>query len=130
MEETTRLPDAAYSEAAKRETYARLSRKAKLALKAGQCVIVDAVCAGAAERQAISALVSDLGVDFAGLWLEAPLETRRKRVDHRAGDASDADARIVAAQRAEPLAEAGWIAIDASGDLDSTLVNAKRQLGA
>jgi aminoglycoside phosphotransferase family enzyme/predicted kinase len=129
VEETTRLPDAAYSEAAKRETYARLSRKASRALKAGQCAIVDAVCARASERQAISALASELGVDFAGLWLEAPLETRRGRVDHRAGDVSDADARVVAAQRADPLAEAGWIAIDASGDLDFTLLNARRQLG-
>jgi aminoglycoside phosphotransferase family enzyme/predicted kinase len=129
VEETTRLPDAAYGEAAKRETYARLSRKASRALKAGHSVIVDAVHARSSERQAVAALASELGVNFAGLWLEAPLDVRRSRVDHRTGDASDADARIVAMQQADPLDEAGWTAIDAAGDLNSTLRAARDRLG-
>jgi aminoglycoside phosphotransferase family enzyme/predicted kinase len=129
IEETTRLPDAAYSEAAKRETYARLSRKAARALKAGHSAIIDAVQARGSERQAISALAAEIATDFAGLWLEAPLDERRARVEHRVGDASDADARVAAAQRADPLIEAGWTKLDASGDLCSTVREARRQLG-
>ena len=127
--ETTRLPDSAYSEAAGRETYARLTRKAARALRAGQSVIVDAVQSRGHERQTISSLAGELGAAFAGLWLEAPRDERRARVERRSGDASDADARVVAAQRAEPLAEAGWFALDASGDLSSTLGAARKQLG-
>ena len=130
VEETTRLPDAAYSETAGRETYARLTRKAALALKAGHSAIVDAVQSRAPERQAISSLAGELGAAFAGLWLEAPLEARRTRVEHREADASDADARVVVAQRADPLTETGWTALDASGDLSSTLGAARKQLGA
>ena len=52
------------------------------------------------------------------------------RVEHREADASDADARVVVAQRADPLTETGWTALDASGDLSSTLGAARKQLGA
>ena len=112
VEETTRLPDDAYGDAANRETYARLTRKAGLALRAGHSVVIDAVHAQARERRAAARLAADLGVAFAGLWLEAPLALRLERVGARARDASDADARVVAAQTAAPLAEAGWSALE------------------
>ena len=127
VEETTRLPDEAYGEEANRETYARLARKAGLALRAGHSVVIDAVHAHAREREAAARLAADLGVPFAGLWLEAPLALRLRRVGVRARDASDADARIVAAQMAAPLAEAGWSALDAADDLPA-LIEAAREL--
>jgi predicted kinase len=128
VEETTRLPDEAYGEAASRETYARLTRKAGLALRAGHCVVIDAVHAHGREREAAARLAADLGVAFTGLWLEAPLGLRLRRVGVRARDASDADARIVATQMAAPLAETGWSALDASGDLASLVEAARGRL--
>ncbi len=127
VEETTRLPDEAYGEEANRETYARLARKAGLALRAGHSVVIDAVHAHPREREATARLAADLEVPFTGLWLEAPLALRLRRVGARARDASDADARVVAAQTAAPLVEAGWSALDATGDLAS-LVEATRAL--
>jgi len=127
VEETTRLPDEAYGEEANRETYARLARKAGLALRAGHSVVIDAVHAHPREREATARLAADLEVPFTGLWLEAPLALRLRRVGARARDASDADARVVAAQTAAPLVEAGWSALDATGDLAS-LVEAARAL--
>ena len=122
--ETTRLPDSAYGAEASRETYARLARKAERALRAGCAVILDAVQSRAFEREAAAHIAADAGVDFTGLWLEAPLTERERRVGSRVGDASDADARVVAAQRAEPLREAGWSALDAGGVLATTVEEA------
>jgi aminoglycoside phosphotransferase family enzyme/cytidylate kinase len=128
VEETTRLPDAAYGEAANRETYAQLARKAGLALRAGQSVVIDAVHAHAREREAAARLAADLEVAFAGLWLDAPLALRLRRVGLRARDASDADARIVAAQTAAPLAENGWSALDAAGVPAAVVAAARARL--
>ena len=129
VEETTRLPDTAYGAAASRETYARLWRKAGLALGAGQSVVLDAVHSHAAERRASAAVAEEAGVGFVGLWLEAPLDRREQRAQARERDASDADARVVLAQRAEPLAEAGWSVLDASGDRAQTEAAARNRLG-
>ncbi len=128
VEETTRLPDAAYGAAANRETYARLVRKAELALRAGHSVVIDAVHARASEREASTRLAADLGVPFTGLWLEAPLALRLRRVGARARDASDADGRIVAAQMAAPLVETGWSRLDAAGDLAALIEAARERL--
>ena len=123
-----RLPETAYGPAASRETYARLWRKAGLALRAGQSAILDAVHSHAAERRASAEVAAEAGVGFAGLWLEAPLETREQRAQARERDASDADARVVLAQRAEPVAEAGWSVLDASGDRAATEAAARNRL--
>ena len=126
-EDNARLPETAYSEAATRETYARLIRKAGLALRAGHGVVLDAVHGRGCEREAAARLAADLGVPFVGLWLEAPLSLRLRRVGQRVGDASDADARVAAAQRASPLVERGWLALDAAGD-HPALIDAARAL--
>jgi hypothetical protein len=57
------------------------------------------------------------------------LETRVARIADRHGDASDADAEVARRQRAEPLAEPGWRAIDASGTLDAALVASRGRAG-
>lgn len=128
VDETTRLPDEAYGEAASRETYARLARKAALALRAGHSVVIDAVHSHAREREAAARLAADLEVPFCGLWLEAPLALRLRRVGGRAPDASDADAHVVSTQAAAPLVEDGWSALDAAGDPASILEEARGRL--
>ena len=87
--------------------------------------MIDAAHLHAAERASVAALAAELGVSFAGLWLEAPLETRLARIAARRGDASDAGETVARRQTAEPLREPGWRALNASGPLDATLANAR-----
>jgi hypothetical protein len=125
VDEETRLPAAAYSAAASQQVYARLIDKARRALNAGAAVLIDAAHAHAAERAAAAALGAEVGVGFVGLWLEAPLELRLRRIGARMHDASDADAAVARRQKAEPLDEPGWRALDAAGDLAATLASAR-----
>jgi aminoglycoside phosphotransferase family enzyme/predicted kinase len=129
VSEQTRLPAPAYSAAASQQVYARLIDKARRALNAGAACIIDAAHAHAAERQAAAALAVETGVPFVGLWLEAPLETRVARIAARRGDASDADAEVARRQRAEPLGEPGWRAIDAGGALEAARVASQGHAG-
>ena len=125
VDEATPLPDAAYGAEASGETYARLLDKARRALQAGASALIDATHAHARERAAAAALAAEVGAPFVGLWLDAPLATRLARVAARRGDASDADARVARGQRAAPLVEPGWRALDASGDLAATRAHAR-----
>jgi len=127
-EETVRLPVSAYAGEVTREVYARLIDKARIALRAGQAVLVDATFATAAERSAAAQAAAEVGVAFAGLFLEAPLETRLERIGSRRDDASDADADVARRQAAEPLSEKGWSAIPASGSLSATVALARARL--
>ena len=127
--ETEKLPDTAYMAATTRDVYARIRRKAEAALVAGQSALLDGTHARAAERLASSAIADVQGVGFCGLWLETPLPTRLHRAAARRLDPSDADERVVRAQRAEPLAEPGWSAIDATGPLAATAATARPKLG-
>jgi uncharacterized protein len=116
--ETDHLPQEAYGQAAARRVYAQLCRKAALALKAGQSVVVDAVHSKAEEKDAVGRVAAGLGVAFAGLWLEAPLKTRLDRVADRKNDASDADAAVAKTQTAQgPADDSRWRRLDTSGDL-------------
>jgi len=125
VEETDRLPQAAYAARVGSEVYLRLRRCAGLALKSGQSVIIDAVHSRADEQKAVECLASELGVGFVGLWLEAPLEIRVKRIGNRRGDASDADAAVAEAQVAEAPSGNAWRRLDASGGLASMLAAAR-----
>ena len=96
--ETVRLPAEAYSTEASRGVYDLLCRKARLALAAGQSVVVDAVHATPDERSAIENVASDLEVPFRGLWLTAAGDELAARVAARRNDASDATPEFVARQ--------------------------------
>ena len=120
--ETDHLPQEAYGQAAVKDVYAQLRRKAALALKSGQSVVVDAVHSKAEERDALEHVAAELGVAFAGLWLEAPLKTRLERVADRKNDASDADAAVARGQTAQrPGENSNWRRLDVSGDLPAVL---------
>jgi uncharacterized protein len=119
-EETARLPASAYSREVTREVYRRLIDKARSALWAGQAAVLDATFATAPERQAAAGAAAEAGVAFTGLFLDAPLATRVKRIASRRADASDADAEVARKQTAEPLGERGWAAVAADGNLDET----------
>ena len=119
VDETVHLPASAYASDVTRDVYERLIVKAQTALRAGQSVLIDASFAAAAERSAAAGVATELGVPFAGLFLDAPLATRLERISARQADASDADVDVARRQAAEPLAEKGWAAMAASGSLSA-----------
>jgi predicted kinase len=128
--ETDRLPASAYSSDVTREVYERVIDKARIALRAGQGVLIDATFATAAERRAAAQVAAEVRVGFAGLFLDAPLATRLERIGLRRADASDADADVARRQTAELLGEKGWAALPASGSLSDTTALARARLGA
>ncbi len=117
VEETVRLPAQSYTAEASAEVYAIVLRKARLALAAGQSVVVDAVYAAPEERSAVEDLAAELGVLFQGLWLTAPADTLAARVDARRGDASDATSQVLRQQLTWQLGvlSPAWTMLDAGG---------------
>jgi predicted kinase len=129
--ELDRLPQSAYAPDARRRIYQVLAEKARLALRAGHSVIVDAVHAGEEERQAIEAAAAGLGVSFRGLWLAAEAETLMARVNERSQDASDATAETVRLQLRSKRGtlSSAWTEVAAGGEPRETLETAAAALG-
>jgi len=91
--------------------------------------VLDATFASGPERAGAGRAAAETGAAFDGLFLEAPLAVRTARIAARGADASDADAAVARRQRADPLAERGWSALDAGGGLDATVARAAARLG-
>ena len=106
---TERLPPEAYRPEASAAVYGELFAAAVACLAAGQSVIVDAVFLRADERSRAEAVATAAGVSFDGVWLEAPPETLRRRIEGRTGDASDADTRVLGLQLAADPGAIGWL---------------------
>ncbi len=118
--ETERLPAASYTREASEWVYARVLQKARIALAAGQSVVVDAVFADPVERDAIARIASDLNVASHGVWLTAPREVLRSRVAARTGGASDATPSVVEQQLNRDVGPISWTLIDAGGPHTAT----------
>jgi predicted kinase len=99
VEETVHLPASAYASDLTRDVYRRLMDKARIALRAGQAVVLDATFASAAERRAAGEVAAEVSAAFSGLFLDAPLSTRLERIASRRADASDADVDVARRQR-------------------------------
>ncbi len=127
--ETFHLTVEHYAEQASDEVYAVLYDKTHRALAAGHAVIFDGVSAKAAERDRIEEIARNLGIAFAGLWLEAPLETQIARVEARRGDASDSNEAVVRAQAERDVGEVRWFRIDAGKTPEHALNLALEALG-
>ncbi len=126
VDEKDRLPPQAYSAAASRMVYDHIGETAERILKTGHSVIADAVFAGRKQRDAIA----DIGrrVPFTGLWLDAPVDVLKARVDARINDASDADEAVVELQTAIDVGEMSWPRIDGSGTPERVLKQAENFL--
>jgi len=109
------LPPSAYHGQVTRQVYEELERRARIALTAGQAVILDAAYLRREERDSIERLAAELGVPFAGVWLEAPKEALVERVEQRRDDASDATAEIVELQNTLDVGSISWSRVDVSG---------------
>ncbi|WP_428032039.1 AAA family ATPase [Ancylobacter sp.] len=112
--ELERLPQDAYSMEATQAVYATLRARAEEILGAGHAVIIDAVHQRPDERAEIAALAHECGVDFLGLWLEAPIDALAGRVAARRGDASDATAEVVRWQAGREAGPLDWARLDTS----------------
>lgn len=125
----TRLPRESYSPQAAALVYETSDKQAATTLALGQAVVIDAVFAQQDERVKIEAVARRAGVTFTGLWLEAPGETRLRRVSGRGVDASDADTVVAQAQAGLSIGDLGsWRRISATGPLDEAAAEARRVL--
>lgn len=129
-QEFDKLPEAAYSEHATAAVYQIMLRKARSALRAGCCVIADAVHAHPSERAAIAALADQTGARLHTFWLDAPRKVLFERVANRKNDASDATPQVVEQQMSYDLGQLEWTRLDASGPLEETLGTAMSYLHA
>ena len=125
-----RLSAEAYQPEVSDTIYRIMRSKAKLALAAGQAVILDAVHATADERRLAEELARDSGCPFTGIWLDADTALRVARVDDRVQDASDADAQIAEQQDDLPIGNIGWHRLDAAQTLSDLLAQISEHLPA
>ncbi len=105
VEPQMRLPPEAYRPAVSEAVFAEQAQRAGAILRLGHGVVADAVFDRAPDRERIARAAHEAGVDFQGLWLEAPAPTLIARVEARRGDPSDATGDIVRQQlgRASPV---------------------------
>ncbi len=128
--ETDRLPPETYTRETSDRVYALVLEKARAALSAGHSVIVDAASLQAEEKARIEAVAAATGVPFAGLWLTAPADVLRSRVQARTGDASDATVDVLEKQMSWGPHADGWTLIDAGGSASTALAEALASLPA
>lgn len=121
VNETDRLPGSAYRPEITEQIYEILVQRAGRVLAQGHSVIVDAVFAHEAERNAIRDAARRLNARFAGLFLVTDLATRQSRVGRRERDASDATPDIAGLQENYNIGAVDWAVIDASGTPEHTL---------
>jgi uncharacterized protein len=124
----TRLPESAYSPAMNERVYHAIRAEAKAVLAAGYSVILDATYIDPSQRADAAVLAAEAGVPFTGLWLDAPEAVLRARVTGRRGDASDADAAVLARQLTADMGAIDWPKVAAGGTPDQALAAARRAL--
>ncbi len=128
VDETDRLPAAAYQAEVSGRVYQMLEQRAGQILSQGHSVVVDAVFAREDERAATEAVAQKMNVSFNGIFLTTDLATRQRRIGQRTADASDATAKIAEFQENYDIGRLGWATIDASGTPEQTLEQCRRKI--
>lgn len=126
--ETERLPPESYGREASFAVYAACLDRAERALRAGHCVVFDAVFARPDERRVAADVARVARAHFAGIWLEAPSEVLKSRVSTRRSDASDATPEVVERQLSYELGRIDWQRVDTSGPPEESLARARESL--
>lgn len=121
VEDTDRLPTAAYDPDVTERVYEMLTQRARHVLAQGHSALIDAVFAQEPERDAMTTLAQACNVPLTGIFLVADLATRQARIGRRQNDASDATAEVAALQEHYNIGNVGWDTIDASGTPEQTL---------
>ena len=112
-----RLGPEGYSSEMSERVYATVFERARMTIREGHSVIVDAVYARPGDRQGIEGVAADVAVPFVGIWLEAPETTLIERVQQRRNDASDANAAVIRLQHRDGTGVIGWHRVEASRSL-------------
>ena len=124
--ETVKLEDTAYSEKSVKKVYERIVAQAQSIACLGHAVIVDATFTSKEERRLVRDAAEAAHVPFTGLWLEAPRDVLEQRLGDRRGDASDADAAVLAKQIENGSVPQDWLKVDASGPIRDVVERAAR----
>jgi predicted kinase len=127
---TERLGSDGYAPEMSERVYATMLARANAVVRGGHTVILDAVYRCQKHRDAIERLAADTGVEFAGLWLEAPPALLVERLESRRADVSDADGRVVDVQRAQDAGLIRWARVDASPGPDAVRHDVESRLAA
>jgi uncharacterized protein len=130
VSETDRLPESAYRPEITEQIYEILLQRAVRVLAQGHSVVVDAIFADQAERDAIRDAARKLNVRFAGLFLVADVTTRMSRVGRRERDASDATPEIAGQQEKYNIGALDWTVIDASGTSEQTVQQCRSRIAS
>lgn len=109
------LEASAYSPDANAQVYDVMFQEAHSLIRAGRAVILDATFIDPPLRRRAEAAARDAGVDFHGVWLEAPADILAERIVGRHRDASDATAETLQLQMARDIGEVSWTRVDATG---------------
>ncbi|HEX2528297.1 MAG TPA: AAA family ATPase [Geminicoccus sp.] len=129
IEPEQKLAQSAYSPEVSEQVFRRISERATGLLASGHAAIADAVYGEPDQRQAIETAAAQAGKRFLGLWLTAPREVLAGRIGRRRNDASDATTDVLDRQLAAiNRDQITWKEIDASGDQEATLANAREAL--
>ncbi len=125
-----RLPLDAYAPRMDRKVLARMAYDARVALRAGAAVVLDATFLDPEARACAAAIACAEGVRFDGIWLDLPAEEAMTRVSGRAADASDATAAVVERQAERAVRPADWRVLLAGRPVDGVLAEAVNVLEA
>jgi aminoglycoside phosphotransferase family enzyme/predicted kinase len=124
VSETTRLAPEHYTEDVTERVYDVLFQKARIALKAGHTVVVDAVFSCGLRRAQIERVAQDLNLEFVGIWLTAPEDVLTARISGRQGDASDATPDVVRRQFTQGTGPISWNLVDAGATREDVIKQA------
>jgi predicted kinase len=108
VEETARLGEEGYRPAVSRNVYEILASRCGTSVAAGYVAIADGVFGTDEERAAIEAVARRCNVPFLGVWLQAPADVLKRRVETRHGDASDATAEVIERQLETIVPPENW----------------------
>jgi aminoglycoside phosphotransferase family enzyme/predicted kinase len=109
-----RLAPEIYTAEFYKAVYDSVFETAKLLLRSGRAVVLDATFTDPALRARAEGLATEIGVPFHGCWLEAPIDILESRVTARVGDASDATVAVLHDQISRFAGHvSGWTRIDA-----------------
>ena len=118
-----RLPRPAYAAEVSDIVYTMCRKRALMTLEGGHSVIVDAVHAKKEERDEIAEIAARGGAAFTGIWLDAPVDTMRKRIASRIGDVSDATPAVVDEQLSFDLGPQSFTVVGAGRPLDEVVTS-------
>lgn len=108
------MTPASYTELSAAKVYSAMRDAAMQILRRGYSCVLDATFLNQEERRRTKSALQDIGIEPICLWLTAPTEVLKSRLEHRTGDASDADIGVLKTQlkKADPET---WVQVSAVG---------------